>query len=68
MANPGCPFCGGILKLKTLNWKSDEILRKPDSKGDFYICYPCGKHWPRNAAIMKETARDGVKPEPKRGL
>lgn len=67
-ANPGCPFCGGILKLKPLNWKSDEMLKKPDLRDDFYICYRCQKYWPRQAAIMKETARDGTKPKPKRGL
>lgn len=56
------------MKLETLNWKSDEFLKNPDSRGDFYICYSCKKHWPRSAAIMKVTARDSVKPRGKVGL
>lgn len=62
MGSPSCPYGCGVLKLETLNYKSDKELKNPDSRGDFYICYKCKRHWPRSAVISRNTARDGVKP------
>ena len=61
--NPSCPYCDLTLELRTLNYKSDETLRKPDSRSSFYVCPECNKHWPRSAVISVNTARDGVKPK-----
>ena len=66
--NPSCSFCDLTLELKTINYKSDEALRKPDSRADFYICTECKKHWPRTAVISRNTARDGTKPKGVRKL
>jgi len=63
MGNPSCPYGCGTLKMETINYRSDETMRNPDSRADFYICYGCKKHWPRTSVISKNTARDGVKPK-----
>jgi len=69
MDNPSCPFgCGTVLRLEVHDWRSSETLKKPDLQGHFYVCHSCKKHWPRSAAIMRVTARDGLKPKPKKGL
>lgn len=63
MTNPCCPYCDLTLKLETHNYKSDIMMRKPDSRADFYICHECRKHWPRSAVISINTVRDGIKPK-----
>lgn len=68
MGSPNCPFCFDPLKLETVSYKSDALLRKSDLRSDFYICNKCKKYWPRHAAVMRSTARDGVKPKPKKGM
>jgi len=50
--------------LRVFSYKSDKLLKRSDLRGTFWVCYACRKHWPRSAAIMRETARDGVKPKP----
>ena len=64
--NPKCPFNPShTLKLETLNiWEVPPMGKRSSlGRGAFYVCHRCGKHWPRSAALVKATARDGVKAE-----
>ena len=62
---PDCPFCGKFLELKTYNYSGtkDELGIIRYLRGDFNICGPCRKHWPRSALISVHTAREGRKPK-----
>lgn len=68
MTNPSCPYGCGVLKLETHNYKSDEMMRKSDSRADFYVCHKCNHHWPRSAVISRNTSRKGVKPKGEKKL
>ena len=60
--NPSCPFCDHLLVLETHSYTTYQPSKQNESRADFYTCYPCKRHWPRQAAIMKVTAREGIEP------
>ena len=67
--NPECPFgCGITLKLRFFSVPPEEERgRILWTRERHYVCDRCKKHWPRNSAIMRETARDGDRPKGAKG-
>ena len=67
--NPSCPFNPGhLLRLRTFSVPpQEERGRILWTQERHYVCDGCGKHWPRKAAIMRETARDGDRPKGAKG-
>lgn len=70
MGSPDCPFCGRALKLEEHKLFEETLTSKNRAYGigKFYICHRCKKYWSRGAAIMKVTARNGVKPKARKLL